>query len=439
MSGNNLNQKSAKFLNLNQTKDLILSSFNQFYSLGGAGKYVPLILWGEKGIGKTSAVKQATELIGKKAQETEGKEGFRVLFNTKTIYDSGNLDDLTDEEILTVQLSILKLGAMQPFTVNGYPQITTTTVKDKKGIERNMQTQSHAMPKFLVDSYKVDYHVLFVDEVNRSHPDMHNAVMGLLDGDGINEHPIPENTFILAAANPPNENYGNAVEMEDEALLDRGIHVNVATSKEETLRYMKVDKTIDERMLTFLNDDNDRIQKKDNFSPLTGIDHEGRFHSDRSIAQVGRFIPFLENKNQLEAVAKGLLGNNLGDLLVDRLGRSEVILQPNEILEGLSPAKKKEIQKLVNPSAEEEEAQRLDMISKINMALILHFEDQTREELNETTKENLNEYLQMIPHDIREEFLNKATFTENENVLMGKEIVDATTEGGPRFEDLEFR
>lgn len=427
----------STYLTLSETKDVIVSSFRQFKELGGPGKYVPLILWGEKGIGKTSAVKQASQTISQLVYKEDKKKGYRVVFNNMNIYSSDNLESLKESEILTIQLTILKLGAMQPFTINGYPQIVNKKVKSKSGKALEISTQTHAMPKFLVDSYDVDYHIIFVDEINRAHPDMHNAIMGFLDGDGINEHPIPENVFVIGAANPADENYGNVSDMEDDALINRGIHINVATSQKETLSYMFNDKSIDRTMYDFLNEDRNRIQEKEKFKSVTANENAGRFHSDRSQAQLGRFVPFLNKREQLMAVAKGLLGNTQGKLYVDRFGKSEVLFQPEDILNNMNKDMKKKIKECVNPKKIED--QRLDIVSKLNMSLILYFNQLQRPLLNKKTHKNLLTYLDLVPHDIKEELLTKAEFKDEEIELLGDLIVETTTEGSVKASDLEYR
>lgn len=391
------------YLGINETKELIKRSFAQFKD-GGPGKYTPLCLWGEKGIGKTTSVKQAVKELIVELSEQMGRE-------------------------VSVKLTILKLGAMQPFTINGYPHITEVVIGGQ-----TYETQKHATPSFLVDSHGVDFHVVFVDEINRARPEMHNAIMGMLDGDGINEHEIPRNTFIVAAANPADENYSNTTDMDDAALLDRCYHINVATKLEETLKYMFNDKTIDRVIYNYINEDHSRVQVKNEFTPQSKL----LVPSDRSLAVVGRFLPYVkDNLVLLEAVAKGLLGDSMGDQFVGRLREFEAIFEPLEILDEFNKAKAETIKAYVE--GDDKGVGRLDSVARLCDTIVLYLNNEGRKEMTKKQMNNLKKFLTIIPHDIKENVLTKATFTKKESKFFEIEAKEVLESEGQSFDDLEWR
>jgi len=391
------------YLGITETKELVKRSFAQFKD-SGPGKYTPLCLWGEKGIGKTTIIKQAVKELREELSKKEGRE-------------------------VTVLLTILKLGSMQPFTINGYPHIVEVSVNGEK-----YETQKHATPKFLVDSHGYDYHVVFVDEINRARPEMHNAIMGMLDGDGINEHAIPSNLFIVAAANPPNENYSNTTDMDDAALVDRTYHINVATKTEETLKYMFEDKGIDDVIYNYLKEDETRIQIKNEFEPTT----KHIVPSDRSFSVVGRFLPYVkDNTLLLEATAKGLLGDTIGDQFIGRLREFEAIFSPLDILDKFDKSKSDTIKSFVNGG--EAGIGRLDSVARLCDTIILYLGNESRKELTKKQLGNLKKFLALIPHDIKENVFTKGTFKEKEAKFFEIESKEVLQTEGQSFDDLEWR
>lgn len=401
----------STFLSLHKTKMAIKASFNQFRQRGPGG-YVPLCLWGEKGIGKTTSVKDAVKDLREELASELGRS-------------------------VKIRLTILKLGSMQSFTINGYPMINERNILNPNGLDvetLEVLEQKHASPKFLIDSYDVDYHIVFVDEINRARPEMHNAIMGMLDGDGINEHPIPKNMFIVAAANPSSASYTNVTDMDDEALLDRMVHLNVATTQDETLSYMQKDKSIDKSVYQYLTQDTANIQKKDTFPTVS----KNLVPADRSYANIGRLIPFVKHDRELfEAVAKGILGDNDGDAFVARFGLLENIFSPEDILNGMNKKILTQLVEMTRPT--EAGADRVDVVAKIAHSVTVFLSDPSRKDMSKKQIGNLQKFLKVTPHSIKETFLTKTFFTENELPNFREQIIESTDTDSLSLDDLNFR
>jgi hypothetical protein len=382
------------YLNFTQVKELTKANFRQFIE---TGTHVPLCLWGVKGVGKTTVVNLAAKELG-------------------------------EEMGLNIGVVQLALSTLQPFSLNGYPYLNDAVIGDRK-----VRVQSHAVPEFLARSVEYDYLFVFLDEMNRARPEMHNSVMGLLDRRGIGEHPIPKNVFVISANNPDNEDYAGVTSIEDEAFLDRVFHINVATSEEETLGYMYGDKTINKAVYTFLNEDRERIQKKRFDGSITSRLEP----SDRSYANVGRFVGFIKDRTLQEAAAKGLLGDNNGQLFIDRLNRHEALFTVEEILDGWDKTKAKTIKDAITPNKKGES--RLDVVSRLNDTIVVHLGQKDREELTTKQINNLKKYMEIIPHDHRTMIATKGKFKSAEAKQFAPQLNEALEEGNLNLTLEDFR
>jgi GTP-binding protein EngB required for normal cell division len=392
----------STFLGANKTKKLIKASFNQFKETGPGG-YTPLCLWGHKGIGKTSFINQVAK-------------------------------DLTKELGVPVKVISFQLSAMQPFEMSGYPYIKNVRTKDQE-----IDTQRYATPDFLVQAANTEgYVILFFDEINRARQEMHNALMGYLDGRGVNGHVIPKNCFMVAAANPVTEDaqYSAVTEISDEAILDRLIHVNVRTTQEETLQFIKSIPSVNPAVFNFLNEDRTgRIPEKD-FSSVTA----SLKASDRGFSRLAEFLSFVENDSLLlESVAKGMLGDSMGQLFTDRLNSYKFVIQPEAILNEFTSANsghKQTILSMVHPNGDS--ISRLDEVSKINDSLIIVLNSDPREELTKKQLKNLKAYLSIIPHDLQELLLG-SKFKPNELEFFGDLLMKTLSDESIDFSKIDFR
>jgi len=147
-------------------------------------KIVPL-LWGSQGVGKTSVVKQV-------AKET----GF--------------------ESVVHLQLASQEVG-------------------DLVGVllEQPNGTAKHTRPDWFPESGK---HLIFLDEFNRAHPDVLQAMFTFILEGKIHQHVLPPNCAIVAAANYQNSKF-NVTDTSDSALMSRFCHIDFKPTKEEFIVY----------------------------------------------------------------------------------------------------------------------------------------------------------------------------------------------------------
>lgn len=373
-------------LSINLTKKLLKHNFRQFLKFG-PGEYLPLSLIGHSGIGKTSLVNQVARELSEELSKEQGKK-------------------------ITIKVRSFQMSAMQPFDLSGYPMIDESTYPGRR-------VQRFATPEFLVEAELAGadtYTILFFDEWNRARTEMHNAFMGYIDGRGVNGHSIPRNVFCVAAMNPVTEDgdYGAVTECDDQAILDRLIHVNVVPTNSEFMDYLYSDKTAHTAMQAFLEEDKSRMPKND-FEGITKSirnTNRGNVNVARAVTFVAEESNAVDRKTLIKAVAQGILGDSAGDLFAERFGQCEFLTTPEElILKGSTEAFGK-IKAAVGKDSNGEN--RLDQVSKVVQNVIRFLNEPNREDLNKTQANRLNKFLDLVPQDMKSQVLKKSRFSDKE-------------------------
>ncbi len=144
---------------------------------------VPLFLWGNAGQGKTTAV---YELADQLAAQTK-------------------------KEVRTI---VLHLATQDVGDLIGMP------VRD----EQNKKTIWY-MPEWFPDEEDDNIiNLVFLDEFNRAPKYVLAAMLPFLLEGRMHQHVVPKNTFIIAAGNPPSDEY-DVTQLFDEALISRLGHI----------------------------------------------------------------------------------------------------------------------------------------------------------------------------------------------------------------------
>lgn len=193
-------------MTLNQCKEVV--KFSLLHS--NAKIKLPVMLWGSHGVGKTEIVKQIAKEMG-------------------------------------YNLVVLHLATQDIVDLVGIP--TKTEVTDNDGNILDV-VQQWACPDWLNKANKRfeetgEPNLFFLDEFNRGPRLVLAAMLPFLIEGVLHQHSIGPKDAVIAAANPPTEDY-EVNDLIDKALLNRMAHVIFRPTTEEYINYLKstgMDKT----------------------------------------------------------------------------------------------------------------------------------------------------------------------------------------------------
>ncbi|HDG61687.1 MAG: AAA family ATPase [Thermotoga sp. 4484_232] len=128
------------------------------------------------------------------------------------------------------RLIILILSQMEPGDLIGLPS---------RGEDRTIFLK----PDWWPEDGRV---IIFLDEINRAHRSIRNAIMQLIIDKRIHNHVLPEGTWIMAAMNPPDEEYDQADLITDPAFISRFFIIEVSPDPREWVEWAERMKVADE-------------------------------------------------------------------------------------------------------------------------------------------------------------------------------------------------
>ena len=168
--------------------------------------------------------------------------------------------------------------------------------------------------------------VLFLDEFNRSTPDILNASLELILNKRLNEHILPIDTFVVAAINPDDSDYTTT--SMDPALLDRFVHFKIEPDGDQWIEWAK-DNNINNAIIEFISTNNDKLYIKSENELISA--------TPRSWEALSKFVDrFNEIPKELHYnIIKGCVGPSVGSQFFVFYNERKVI-------------KKEDIIKLVN-------------------------------------------------------------------------------------------
>ncbi len=81
--------------------------------------------------------------------------------------------------------------------------------------------------------------IILLDEINRAHRSIRNAIMQLLVDRRIHNHVLPDGTWIVAAMNPPDDEYDQAELITDPAFISRFFVLEVDPNPDEWVSWAR--------------------------------------------------------------------------------------------------------------------------------------------------------------------------------------------------------
>ena len=270
-------------------------------------------------------------------------------------------------------------------------------------------TVSHLRPEWFPTEGKG---VVFLDELNRSHPDVVQAMFSFITSKTIHRHKLPDGWKIVAAGNYASEEF-TVTDTSDQAWMSRFCHLHFTPTTEEFVRYAG-DKGAD-RLADFISENPEMLETKT--KPV-----EINVTPDRR-AWLNMVQPLekevMSDEDRYEVVA-GIVGGPAASRYVSFLKSDEKRIKLQEILKDYSKVRERVLKFCKNKDT------RFDMLS----APLTELSDRLEKEknlLDDKKIKNLQEFFFDIPLELAAQTIKKFAalqFKNREKLLNNKEFID---------------
>ena len=298
---------------------------------------VPLI-WGHFGVGKTDIAREI-------AQETNR------------------------------ELIILIISQMEPGDLIGLPS---------KSSEKTVFLKPDWWPE-------KDNVIIMIDEVNRAHRSIRNAIMQLLIDRRIHNHILPNGAWIMGAANPPDEEYDQVDLITDPAFMSRFFHLELSPDVNDWLDWSKEMGIVD-GITSFIKEYPEYLSSDNMVSMRLNLRPSPR--SWYKLANVLSYMTEEDIKSYGYVIAASIVGSEAARTFVSFLENKVELPNPKELL--LQGKNLDKVKKLTNE-------EKISLILRINNYFESLQEESMMEILNNTDQkaiaENIKRLSEFVPKD----------------------------------------
>lgn len=249
--------------------------------------------------------------------------------------------------------------------------------------------------------------ILLLDEINRAHRSIRNAIMQLLVDRRIHNHVLPKGTWIIAAMNPPDDEYDQAELITDPAFISRFFILEVNPDPKEWIEWAKKMK-VHESVKSFISEYPEFLASERNVSIRADLKP-----SPRSWYKLGRVLALLGEK-EIEkygyTLAAGIVGPEAAKTFYDSFLKTSKVPSVEKLLfEG-------KIEKLENVDEYNSLIVRLiDYLSNLSDIKLLELEKNV-----EKVAENLTAISKMIPKESFYALIRFIVDASEKSGLLGK-------------------
>lgn len=312
--------------------------------------------------------------------------------------------------------SIIKQYAASQGPAYGFVHLhlATQEVGDLIGLlihSKDGESVHHARPRWFPTEGEG---VIFLDELNRAHPDVINAIFSLVLGKKIHEHVLPPGWKIVAAGNYQNNNF-NVSDTSDKAWRSRFCHIDFKPSVQEFAAYLEAKGH--QTVADFIREQPDMLgtnEDKFDFSTIT-LD-------PRALAELIGPLDSEPSINDLRhELYQGILGPTAAAAyMVFKEKRYEKI-RGMDILNKFNKALKAKIIELSNV-----DSIRFDLLNDAAEEILLHL-DKKDTLITSTQLKNFKEFLITIPLELSLKInkrLEESKWSQKHHVINDPEFIE---------------
>ncbi len=228
--------------------------------------------------------------------------------------------------------------------------------------------------------------IILLDEINRAHRSIRNAIMQLVIDKRIHNHVLPEGTWIMATMNPPDEEYDQAELITDPAFISRFFILDITPSPEEWQSWAMENKVAEE-IRQFIKKFPEFLYSHSAMSLKVELRPSPR--SWYKLSNVMKTLNEEEKKKYAYALAAAVLGPEAARAFVEFSDGKSVPMPQKVLLEGINQLMKEEV----------------DEANSLTLRLIDYFskmDDSTMQLLQvhlPTVAKNIGELVSILPKD----------------------------------------
>lgn len=279
----------------------------------------------------------------------------------------------------------LRLGQMEVGDLLGLPEITDDGEGNKITV--------FARPKWFPTEGRG---VLFLDEINRSKRDVIQAVFQLVLDRKLHDYALPSGWSVVAAQNPNSEDY-QTLDLSDKAFLDRFCHIKITSSYEDFIKYGN-DKGFNKSVLNFISSHPAMLRGANAAFTLDYVQP-----SDRSWAAVSRLVEDKTTPDDiLNELITGLVGTEAATAYMSWKKTAEKPVDGIVVMKDYAKVKK------TVKDQSTEKNYRPDMLNETKQQIMEYIKSKKEdEELDNKEFGNLVAFMMDIPNDLFVEFVKQ--------------------------------
>lgn len=177
--------------------------------------------------------------------------------------------------------------------------------------------------------------LIVLDEINRAHRSIRNAIMQLLIDRRIHNHILPEGVWIMATMNPPDEEYDQADLITDPAFISRFFVLHVSPTVEEWKEWAKIN-GVDRSVIEFIGNYPEFLYVNSPMSLRVELKPSPR--SWYKLSNVLRLLSEEEIARYGYTLASAIVGPEAAKAFIEFNGSESIPMPRKVLLEGLEKA-----------------------------------------------------------------------------------------------------